>query len=93
MLHTKVYHLKFFRDTISECRSDFLQKSYTSVYILWILCSSDLHGHRPSCFLCEFAHAQNALLIPLFSEQIRVNIFSIAICKRASSQHREQKCF
>ena len=78
------------RDTISESLSDFLQKSQTPVEALWSLRSID---HRVIALHSSFVKLhmpQNASLILLISEPIRVNVFSFVIYKRGNSQHPEQ---
>ena len=76
------------RDTISERLSDFLEKSQTTpVEALWSLRSIDCRVH-PS--FGKVRMPQNASLIVLISEPIRVNVFSFVIYKRGNSQYPKQ---
>ena len=78
------------RDAIINSHSDFLQKSQTPVQALWSLRSIDhrvIFLHHPSI---KLRMPQNASLVPLIGEPIRVNAFFFVIYKRGNSQYREQ---
>ena len=70
----------------------FLQKSQTPAEALWSLCSIDLRVIALHPSFVKLRIPQNASLIPLISEPIRVNIFSFVIYKRGNSQYPEQIC-
>ena len=77
-------------DTISESYPDFLLKSQTPVEVLWNLRSIDLRVIALHPSFVNSRMPQNASLVPLISEPIRVNVFSSVIHKRGNSQYKEQ---
>ena len=78
------------RDTISESLSDFPQKNQTPVEELWSLRSIDLRVIALHPSFVKLRMPQNASLVPLISEPIRVNVISFVIYKRGNSQYPEQ---
>ena len=70
------------RDTISESLSDFLQRSQTPVEALWSLRSIDLRVIALLLSFVELRMLQNASLVSLISEPIRVKVFSFVVYKR-----------
>ena len=77
-------------DTISESLSDFLLKSQTPFEALWSLRSIDI---RVIALYPSFVNSrmpQNASLVPLMSETIRINVFSFVIHKSRNLQDPEQ---
>ena len=83
--------VRIVRDAISESLSDFLLKSQVPVEALWSLRSIDLRviAFHPS--FVNLRMPQNASLVPLISEPIRVDVFSFVIHKRGNSQYPEQE--
>ena len=82
---------KIVRDAISESLSGFPQKSQTSIEALWSLRSIDLRVIALHPSFVKLRMPQNASLVPLISEPIRVNVISFVIYKRGNSQYPEQK--
>ena len=80
----------FVRDSISESLSDFLLMSQTPVEARWSLRSIDLRAITLHLSFVNLRMPQNAALVPLISEPIRVNVFSFLIHKRGNSQYPEQ---
>ena len=78
------------RDTISESLSGFPQKSQTPIEALWSLRSIDLRVIALHPSFVKLRIPQNASLVPLISEPIRVNVISFVIYKRGNSQYPEQ---
>ena len=78
------------QDTISESLSDFAQKDQTPVEALWSLRSIDLRVIALHPSFVKLRMPQNASLVPLISEPIRVNVISFVIYKRGNSQYPEQ---
>ena len=78
------------RDTVTESLWDFLLKSQTPVDALWSLRSIDLTVMALHPFFFNLRMPQNASLIPLISEPIRVNVFSFVTRKRGNSQYPKQ---
>ena len=77
--------------TISESLSDFLLKSQIPVEALWSLRSIHLRVIALHPSFVNSRMPQNALIVPLTSEPIRVNVFSFEIYKRGNSQYPEQR--
>ena len=78
------------RDTISESLLDFPLKSQTPVEALWSLPSIDLRVIALHPSFVNSRMPQNASLVLLIIEPIRVNVFSFVIHKRGNSQYPEQ---
>ena len=87
---THLFYPFFVRDTISESLSDFLLKSQLPVEALWSLRSIDLRVIALHPSFVNSRMPQNASLVLLISEPIRVNAFSFVIHKRGKSQYPEQ---
>ena len=81
------------QDTISESLSGFPQKSQTPIEALWSLRSIDLRVMALHPSFVKLHMPQNASLVPLISEPIRVNVISFVIYKRGNSQYPEQAQF
>ena len=80
----------FVRDTISESLSGFPLKSQTPIEALWCLRSIDLRVIALHPSFVKLRMPQNASLVPLISEPIRINVISLVIYKRGNSQYPEQ---
>ena len=85
-----VYIHSLVRDTISESLSGFPQKSQTPIEALWSLRSIDLRVIALHPSFVKLRMPQNASLVPLISEPIRVNVISFVTYKRGNSQYPEQ---
>ena len=83
-------HNDIVRDTISESLLDFPLKSQTPVEASWSLRSIDLRVIALHPFFVNLRMPQNASLVQLINEPIRVNVFSFVIHERGNSQYPEQ---
>ena len=80
-LSRKQFHT-FVRDTVSKSLSDFLRKGQISFQALWSLRSIDLRVIALHPSFMKLRMLQDASLVPLISEPIRVNVFSFVTYKR-----------